>query len=242
MAVWQVAVEGLGTVNLHRRKGVRNVRLRLDAEGGVHVVVPWFAPKALGLAFVEEHRQWIEKHQNSSVRTIQDGVLVNQKYRVVLKPTDGKVIKTKLAGADIVVSLPSTKAIEDEATQRALKKKITEVIKTEAQEVLGPKLYKLANRHKIDFADVSVRILRSRWGSCSQEKQIVLNAFAVQLPENLQEYVLLHELTHTRHMHHKKAFWDDLEQICPDAKSRRKELKDYRPALQLSHPNEALMA
>jgi hypothetical protein len=53
----------------------------------------------------------------------------------------------------------------------------------------------------------------------------------MQVPDHLVQYVLCHELTHLNHMHHQTAFWEELAQMIPDYKARKKELKEYRPEL-----------
>ena len=75
---------------------------------------------------------------------------------------------------------------------------------------------------------IAVRDQRSRWGSCSSRGHIAINVRLVNLPEHLQEYIILHELCHLQHLNHGPDFWKLLESHLPDARQRRKALRKYR--------------
>lgn len=75
---------------------------------------------------------------------------------------------------------------------------------------------------------IAVRDQRSRWGSCSSRGHIAINVRLVNLPEHLQEYIILHELCHLQHLNHGPDFWKLLESHLPDAHQRRKALRKYR--------------
>ncbi len=217
-----------------KKRGVKNMRLRVDHQGTLHVTLPWLAPQALGLAFAEKHKDWVRQYQQKLRTEIVDGSVINKVYEVSIKKADTSRITARLHGCKIVITVPRSLIIEDEQTQSKLRKKIITVVKAEAEETLGPLLYRLAKTYNYTFTDVQIRTLKSRWGSCSSDKVITLNTFAVQLPAYLQEYVILHELTHTNHMHHGQGFWQELTAICPEAKTYRKELKNYQPAIAIS--------
>lgn len=76
----------------------------------------------------------------------------------------------------------------------------------------------------LDFHSVSVRGQRARWGSCSETKSISLNYKLMFLPASLVDYILVHELCHTKHLNHSKHFWQLVKQHEPDYKQKRREL------------------
>ena len=78
-----------------------------------------------------------------------------------------------------------------------------------------------------------------RWGSCSSDQMITLSYFLMQLPWDLIDYVILHELAHTKHLNHGPGFWSELEALCPDARARRKSIKEFRPAINAVAPDMA---
>ena len=54
----------------------------------------------------------------------------------------------------------------------------------------------------------------------------------LQIPEDLQQYVILHELTHTKHLNHSPTFWAHLESLLPNMRNLRKELKQHQPRIE----------
>ena len=65
------------------------------------------------------------------------------------------------------------------------------------------------------MSGVSVRNQRSRWGSCSTRGTIALNWRLIQMPPDVSDYVILHELAHRRQPNHSTRFWREVEALCP---------------------------
>ena len=74
---------------------------------------------------------------------------------------------------------------------------------------------------------VTVKDQKTRWGSCSAKGNVNFNYQLAFLPEELLDYVVIHELAHRRHMNHSRAFWAEVEKYCPDYLERREQLKEY---------------
>lgn len=74
---------------------------------------------------------------------------------------------------------------------------------------------------------VTVKNQKTRWGSCSAKGNVNFNYQLAFLPDELLDYVVIHELAHRRHMNHSRAFWAEVEKYCPDYLERREELKEY---------------
>ncbi|MEZ6255167.1 MAG: M48 family metallopeptidase [Patescibacteria group bacterium] len=103
-----------------------------------------------------------------------------------------------------------------------------ELTPTQIKKHLKERLDFLANQHGLRYTGLSIRNQKTRWGSCTHHNKINLNAGLVKLPQRLQDYVLLHELTHTLVKNHQKEFWDTLAKFLPNAKELDKELKRYK--------------
>lgn len=78
-----------------------------------------------------------------------------------------------------------------------------------------------------DYGKVHVGSARTRWGVCSAENNITYTVFLAFLPQELIDYVILHELCHVKQKNHSRAFWNLVCLFMPDAKARRKKLHDY---------------
>ena len=111
-----------------------------------------------------------------------------------------------------------------EAARTALGPPTAELDRERARIILTTRIRELALRYDFEFDRISIRRQRSRWGSCSARNHISLNIQLILLPERLRDYVLLHELVHTRVKHHGPLFWEELKQVAPDARGLRTEL------------------
>jgi predicted metal-dependent hydrolase len=98
-----------------------------------------------------------------------------------------------------------------------------------AKRTLVRRLSEVAEIHDFNYNKVTIRRQKTRWGSCSAKNNISLNINLVRLPDDLRDYVLLHELVHTRIKNHSKAFWAELDKfVGGDAKALAKKVKNYK--------------
>lgn len=117
----------------------------------------------------------------------------------------------------------------DSNLQTWLRKVIGEALRLNAKYVLPPRLLQLSKQSGLPYASVKINSSQGRWGSCSARKNINLSYFLLLLPSHLIDYVLLHELCHTREMNHSERFWALLNQFTDGkAQALRKELKEYK--------------
>lgn len=124
---------------------------------------------------------------------------------------------------------PPSANFADEQLQEWLHKVIEEALRRNAKIILPMRLYQLSGEHNLPYKSVKINSSRGRWGSCSARKAINLSYFLVLLPPHLIDYVLLHELCHTREMNHGDRFWALLNSMT-DGKAfeLREELKAYK--------------
>ena len=90
-----------------------------------------------------------------------------------------------------------------------------------------------ALRMEVEVAGPRVLPLGYRWGSCTAEGKLNIHWATMQLPPNLVDYVLAHELAHVRHPHHDEAFWRTVERSMPDFAARRTRLRLVGPTIWL---------
>ena len=100
-------------------------------------------------------------------------------------------------------------------------------LRARARRELPPRLLELAAMHGVRVGRVSVRNQRWRWGSCSRSGHICLNWRLVQMPVDIRDYVMLHELMHLKRMDHSPRFWKLVAAAFPQYQAARKWLHDY---------------
>lgn len=98
-----------------------------------------------------------------------------------------------------------------------------------AQRELPTLTERLAREHGFSYASLRISSARTRWGSCSGKNGISLSLFVMILPQHLREFIILHELCHTRHHNHSAAFHSLLDS-CVGGREREyaKELREWR--------------
>ena len=116
---------------------------------------------------------------------------------------------------------------EYENQKKAFNDIFLSIDKTEARKKIIGRLQQLAEQHGFTYNKVSIRNQRTRWGSCSGKGNISLNMKLVVLPQELFDYVILHELVHTRIHNHSRKFWKELDKYVENAKAKAAGLIEY---------------
>ncbi|MET1032867.1 MAG: M48 family metallopeptidase, partial [Candidatus Saccharimonadales bacterium] len=140
-------------------------------------------------------------------------------------------LQSRVAANEVRISFPDYLTADDEAVQSAAQKASIRALRKEAEALLPQRLQALSQQTGLAFTKVDVKQLKSRWGSCNSDREITLNLFLMQLPWHLIDYVLVHELTHTKVMQHGTPFWREMERHLPSARNLRKQMSGYQPIL-----------
>ena len=114
-----------------------------------------------------------------------------------------------------------------DAERKSFSDEDIKILRGRAKKYLPQRVEELSHRHGLAYNRVFIKNLKSRWGSCSAKNNINLNLHLMRLPENLIDYVILHELAHTKEKNHGKGFYDLLNSFMHDAKVFERELKNY---------------
>lgn len=134
-------------------------------------------------------------------------------------------IQASLINEKLSIFVPSNANFADITFQSKIKEVLIGVLRMEAKRILPEKTNYFASKHGLTYRDVKINKSRTRWGSCSRQKNINLSLFLLLMPERFIDYVVLHELTHTIHFNHSKEFWQLLNSLCNcDAKTVSKNL------------------
>lgn len=116
---------------------------------------------------------------------------------------------------------------KDEIRNKPLKDTFTALDKNDVKKKLKYRLLYLAEKHGFEYNKVSIRNQKTRWGSCSHDNNISLNMKLILLPVDLIDYVLLHELVHTRIRNHSRQFWKELDYYTEHSRDSAKRLKVF---------------
>jgi hypothetical protein len=194
------------------------------------VTIPSWAPYASGLAFAKSRLTWI-KAQIKPPSLVNPGQLIGKDHTIEFVTARTKSTRTRVQSSTVTVYHPATLDWSHETVQKAAQSASIKALKKQAEAALPPRLDVIANKLGYSYADVKVKQLKSRWGSCDSNKHIVFNLFLMQLPWDCIDYVIVHELVHTVHLHHGPEFWQDMERHIPNAKQVRKKIRKYQPTL-----------
>lgn len=91
---------------------------------------------------------------------------------------------------------------------------------------IPPRVREFAARMGVSYGRITIRNQRGRWGSCSGAGNLNFNCLLMLAPEEVLDYVIVHELAHRKEMNHSSAFWAQVEAVLPDYREREKWLKD----------------
>lgn len=96
-----------------------------------------------------------------------------------------------------------------------------------ALDVIPKKVRYYADRIKVSYGRITIRNQKTRWGSCSGKGNLNFNCLLMLAPDEVINYVVVHELCHLIEMNHSKAFWQQVESVMPDYKTYRQWLKEH---------------
>ncbi len=228
MASKEFNVSDLGTVYVYKRKGAKNIRLSINSDGKIRVTMPTWLPYQAGLTFAQQKKTWLLSQ--TKTEQLQDGQRLGKYHTLrILHKVGIAQPQTRLTDTMAYVYYPTGHDLASlQTVAHAVAKRAA---KAEAEKLLPQRLADLARKYDRQYKEVKIRHLKTRWGSCSSLGVITLNYYLMQLPWELIDYVLVHELSHTKELNHSAAFWRLVEAAIPDYKQKRKALKDYQPSL-----------
>ena len=230
MAYKQFLIGNDTPITIYKHKAARNLKLSIASNGEVRISIPAWAPYKAGLDFAKSREAWIEKNRPTD-GLIEDNQAIGKAHHIRFETNQLSKITTRIKQNEIIVSYPSTLNVNHPEVQTKAKTASVRALKAQAEALLPKRLEILAEKYGFSYKSVSVRQLKSRWGSCDQDKNIVLNLYLMQLPWHLIDYVLLHELSHTKVLKHGPPFWFEMDKHLNNSKQLKKELRSYKTTI-----------
>ncbi len=229
MSVKHYEVAGLGPVAFYKRRGTRHLRITLTAAGAIKVSMPPWAPYRLAIEFVKNKQAWVDKHRMLP-QFLKDGQAIGKAHHLEFVPQNTTTRPSgRLSGNAVRVSYSASLAPTEPNVQQAAQRSALKALQKEATALLPNRLAMLAAQHGFSYKSLRIKHLRSKWGSCNHHQEITLNSFLMTLPWELIDYVMVHELVHTKVLRHGEPFWTEMERYLPNTQALRKRTKLYQP-------------
>lgn len=225
-----INIAGVGDVLIVKRRGSKSLRLSITPSGRIRVSQPYWTPYITGASFARRKTRWLNDQLNlHQPALLEDKMRIGKLHHLYLTNSPG-IRNIKISDTEIIV--PYQTGTSRSAIQKKARTACEKALKAEAQAILPQRLASISSKHKLSYRSVHIRKLTARWGSCSSNGVITLNYYLVQLPWHLIDYVLMHELTHTEHLHHGKDFWQEFLKLEPNARRYQKEIRQYKPRVE----------
>lgn len=223
-----------GTFTLLRATGYRRLSLRVTPAGMRLTAPRMVSDSQIGL-FIDSHRPWIRKQllKVSQVKmaqtTLNPGDVIQTRFHtltMIAEMTDAPHLSIRQEQATLTV--PFYMNTDESIIRQAIRQALLTIWRREARSFLPHRIAFLADQHQFRYGKVTLRHTTSRWGSCTAKNDLNFSIQVMRLPDHLTDYLILHELCHTRQKNHQAPFWQLLESVCPGAKKLDKELNAYR--------------
>jgi predicted metal-dependent hydrolase len=202
----------------------RSIALIVERDGSLVVRAPMQASDDTISRLVESKADWIKATQEKARKLgpapvrkkFVDGeefYFMGQLYR--LEIVKGK--QTALHLDDSFKMSPMTRPKARLAFEAWYKK--------QAKALIPGRVSQLAKTHGFEYQKIRISSARTRWGSCSTQGTLSFTWRLVMAPEDMIDYVIVHELVHLRFHNHSRDFWRQVELLMPDYKEKRLWLK-----------------
>jgi predicted metal-dependent hydrolase len=198
----------------HRR--ARRYLLRVTPEGALRLTVPRAGSIAAGVRFAQSQIPWITAEWARLTSVVAWGHGTAIWYRGIRVPLS--LAEGTAAWADRQMPLKGTADVRC-AVQSHLR--------TLAATELPQRCLELAEHTGLRPSRIAVRNQRSRWGSCSARGAVQLNWRLIQMPPDVSDYVMLHELVHLVQPNHSRRFWRAVEGVCPEWRAAEQWLRKH---------------
>ncbi len=208
-------------INYKKHPFSKSIKVTLKSEDSILVTMPYLCPYKTAREFLIKNIEKIKSFKFNTKKYTPD---FKTKFDT-LKIIESNEIKTQVKNKVVNFYYPKDYDFFNSKIQNELQKAHAIALKIEAKNYLIPRLFFLAQKFGFKYNKVSLRNQKTRFGSCSFSNNISLNINLLNYDFDIIDYVLIHELCHTKIKNHSKNFWLEVEKYCPDYRILRKRLK-----------------
>ena len=219
--------EEFGEIAVRKSALARHIKFSLAPSGKLRISAPVYVSDFRIRRLVKSSRDELRKlfGRMKNDRTLKDGQVVGKSYTVVVKESVRPSVN--ISGKQIVVCVVDKS--DNVVVNQEIRDVLIKALKSDAKDYLAKRLEVLAETYGFSYEKVRLSHASSRWGSCSSNGTISLNISLMNLPYPLVDYVLVHELSHTKHMNHSTEFWNEVNRCDPNYKRHKMLLKKFSP-------------
>lgn len=225
--------EEFGTITIRRSPRSSSVKISVAPNGSLRASLPVYAPLFMLKRLIKSSRSELRSMIASQRPTyvLENGMTIGKSHTVVVVPSSQRTTSVIRRGQQIIISLPAGVELDDNDVIEKTRTVILAALRIEAKSYLPKRLAFLAKHMACSYEKVRFSHASGRWGSCSSNGTISLNIALMKLPHELIDYVLIHELCHTKQMNHSDKFWALVAVEDPSYKLHRKALKAHTPTI-----------
>lgn len=222
-----------GKVEFIRSSRAQRITVKILSDG-LRVSLPNRSSEEAARKFILQNQNNILSKQNR-IRAKRQSTLITTEKELITRTF---IVKAKFVErADVFFSLkdgflqieiPENADMLSEQVQQVCWNGINYFLKKEAKRILPDRVRILAEEHGFKYSGIKIQSSKTRWGSCSRTQNINLSFYLMLLPAHLADYVILHELCHTREMNHGERFWKLMDEVTNGkTKKLRAEMKRF---------------
>lgn len=225
----------IGTIQFVKSERVKHISITVKSNQNVRVSVPTRVSFAGAERVVNEKLSWIRKQQEKMKKVDKEPLIFSEstefstmQHRLIINKTSSDEITANISDGKINVFYPKHLDVGHKSVQYFIRRVIEEALRMEAKQHIPERVKELAIQYGFTYNKVFIKNVKSRWGSCSKKGNLNFSLHLMCLPNELIDYLILHELAHTVEHNHSKKYWAVLDSIYGNAKVVDKKLKQYR--------------
>jgi len=222
-----------GKITIRRSARATQVKLRVAPDGTLRASLPMYAPLFLVKHLLKTSRSELQKlmSQSKPEYIYTNGMQIGKSHTLIVQATNSSNFNISRHGQQIIIRLPIGMRLNDSEISRKIRDAIISALRLEAKSYLPKRLAFLAEKYNLRFNHIRFSHASGRWGSCSSSGTVSLNIALMKLPFELIDYVIIHELSHTKQMNHSSLFWALVSEADPNYKIHRRALKLQNPSI-----------
>jgi predicted metal-dependent hydrolase len=206
-------------------KKLKHTYLTFDEEANLIIKSPKVSQRYIEQLLLKKS-SWINRsrekilQKKGKVSNFTELYFQGQCYPLILRKHDKKKVKFIFQEERFILHYQAY-------DETLFQKHIDKFYKEKATEVIPVLVDDWAETMNLSYNKLSFRKTKRQWGSCSGQNALSFNSMCMKLPEDVLQYIIVHELAHIKHKHHQKSFWDCVESYMPSYKIQVKALKAY---------------